>query len=49
LGNGEGKGPEALGLGRTNRRMAFTNYLMQSVIFGWVFYGYGSACLASLV
>jgi uncharacterized protein len=22
-------------------RMAFTNYLMQSVIFGWVFYGYG--------
>jgi uncharacterized protein len=22
-------------------RMAFTNYVMQSVIFGWVFYGYG--------
>jgi uncharacterized protein len=22
-------------------RMAFTNYLTQSVIFGWVFYGYG--------
>jgi uncharacterized protein len=22
-------------------RMAFTNYLMQSVIFGWIFYGYG--------
>jgi uncharacterized protein len=22
-------------------RMAFTNYLMQSLIFGWVFYGYG--------
>lgn len=21
--------------------MAFTNYLMQSLIFGWVFYGYG--------
>jgi uncharacterized protein len=22
-------------------RMAFTNYVMQSVIFGWIFYGYG--------
>lgn len=22
-------------------RMAFTNYLMQSLIFGWLFYGYG--------
>jgi uncharacterized protein len=22
-------------------RMAFTNYLVQSIIFGWVFYGYG--------
>ena len=22
-------------------RMAFTNYLLQSVIFGWIFYGYG--------
>jgi uncharacterized protein len=21
--------------------MAFTNYLLQSVIFGWLFYGYG--------
>ena len=21
--------------------MAFTNYLMQSVVFGWLFYGYG--------
>jgi uncharacterized protein len=21
--------------------MAFTNYLMQSLIFGWIFYGYG--------
>ena len=22
-------------------RMAFTNYLAESVIFGWIFYGYG--------
>jgi uncharacterized protein len=22
-------------------RMAFTNYLLQSLIFGWIFYGYG--------
>jgi uncharacterized protein len=29
-------------------RMAFTNYLMQSVIFGWVFYGYGLGLFAKL-
>jgi len=22
-------------------RMAFTNYILQSLIFGWIFYGYG--------
>jgi uncharacterized protein len=22
-------------------RMAFTNYLVQSLVFGWMFYGYG--------
>jgi uncharacterized protein len=29
-------------------RMAFTNYLAQSVIFGWIFYGYGLAQFARL-
>jgi uncharacterized protein len=29
-------------------RMAFTNYLMQSVIFGWIFYGYGLGLFGGL-
>jgi uncharacterized protein len=29
-------------------RMAFTNYLMQSVIFGWLFYGYGLGLFGTL-
>jgi uncharacterized protein len=29
-------------------RMAFTNYLVQSVIFGWVFYGYGLGLFGKL-
>ena len=29
-------------------RMAFTNYLMQSLIFGWVFYGYGLGLFGKL-
>ena len=29
-------------------RMAFTNYLMQSVIFGWMFYGYGLGLFGKL-
>jgi uncharacterized protein len=34
-------GRRALAWAAPMGRMAFTNYLMQSVIFGWVFYGYG--------
>jgi uncharacterized protein len=34
-------GPRALAWAAPLGRMAFTNYLMQSLIFGWVFYGYG--------
>jgi len=29
-------------------RMAFTNYLLQSAIFGWVFYGYGLGLFGKL-
>lgn len=29
-------------------RMAFTNYLMQSVIFGWLLYGYGLGLFGKL-
>jgi uncharacterized protein len=32
---------ELLGWAAPLGRMAFTNYLAQSVIFGWIFYGYG--------
>ena len=28
-------------------RMAFTNYVMQSVVFGWLFYGYGLGLFAN--
>jgi uncharacterized protein len=29
-------------------RMAFTNYVMQSVVFGWLFYGYGLGLFANV-
>jgi uncharacterized protein len=32
---------EVLGIFSPLGRMAFTNYICQSVIFGWLFYGYG--------
>jgi uncharacterized protein len=34
-------GRRLLGWAAPLGRMAFTNYLAQSVIFGWIFYGYG--------
>jgi uncharacterized protein len=34
-------GSKLLGWAAPIGRMAFTNYLAQSLIFGWVFYGYG--------
>ena len=35
------RGKRLLGWAAPLGRMAFTNYLAQSVIFGWIFYGYG--------
>jgi uncharacterized protein len=34
-------GQRMLGWAAPVGRMAFTNYLMQSVVLGWIFYGYG--------
>lgn len=35
------RGKKLLGWAAPLGRMAFTNYVLQSVIFGWIFYGYG--------
>jgi uncharacterized protein len=35
------RGKAWLGWAAPLGRMAFTNYLVQSVVFGWIFYGYG--------
>jgi uncharacterized protein len=35
------RGKKLLGWAAPLGRMAFTNYVVQSVIFGWIFYGYG--------
>lgn len=34
-------GPMLLGWAAPLGRMAFTHYIVQSLIFGWIFYGYG--------
>jgi len=36
-----GRARQVLGIFAPLGRMAFTNYILQSVIFGWIFYGYG--------
>ncbi|MBW7966585.1 DUF418 domain-containing protein [Bradyrhizobium sp. BR 10261] len=35
------RGKQLLGWAAPLGRMAFTNYIAQSIIFGWIFYGYG--------
>jgi uncharacterized protein len=41
-------GKAMLGWAAPLGRMAFTNYLAQSLIFGWMFYGYGLGLLGSI-
>jgi uncharacterized protein len=41
-------GKALLGWAAPLGRMAFTNYLTQSLIFGWIFYGYGLGLFGSI-
>ncbi|WP_249142612.1 DUF418 domain-containing protein [Bradyrhizobium sp. AUGA SZCCT0160] len=41
-------GNRLLGWAASLGRMAFTNYLAQSLIFGWIFYGYGLGLFGQL-
>jgi uncharacterized protein len=41
-------GSKLLGWATPLGRMAFTNYLAQSLIFGWVFYGYGLGLIGQI-
>jgi uncharacterized protein len=42
------RGKRLLGWAAPLGRMAFTNYLAQSVILGWIFYGYGLGLFGQL-
>jgi uncharacterized protein len=42
------RGEALLGWAAPPGRMAFTNYLAQSLIFGWIFYGYGLGMFGQL-
>jgi uncharacterized protein len=42
------QGAKLLGWAAPLGRMAFTNYIVQSLIFGWIFYGYGFGLFGKL-